>query len=183
MGIEFNWDAVDSRHSAANDRPLARMAQSIYGVQEARYRKEHILTARTDHPLGRAPHFVYDTIFLAGYSWNTVTADGTFVPHEALVSTRAAFGMWALWKTDYTQTLMRTARLLNDPAKGWFEGRFEKTGGPEPTLSGTTNAVVLEALLFMKTGKLFRPTSANGYYLLALRSEFSGPQTCLPQRR
>jgi hypothetical protein len=43
--------------------------------------------------------------------------------------------------------------------------------------------VVLEALLYVKTGKLFRPSDRDDYYSLALRSEFSGPQTCLPARR
>jgi hypothetical protein len=183
MGIEFNWDPVNSRHRPETKRPLAGMAQSIYDVQEARYRQEHILTARSDHPLGRAPDFVYDTIFLAGYAWNTTDVDGNFAPQEALVSTRAAFGMWALWKTGYTHSLIEATRMLNDPAKGWFEGRFEKTGGPETTVSSTTNAVVLEALLYVKSGKLFRSTSAGDFYSLALRSEFSGPQTCLPSRR
>jgi hypothetical protein len=183
MGIEFNWDTIHSLRGEGKERPFSRLARSVYEVQEARYRKERILTARTDHPLARSPNFIYDTIFLLGYPWNTTTADGTFVPQEALVSTRAVFSMWALWKTGYTQTLMQAVRMLNDPAKGWFEGRFEKTGGPETTLSSTTNAVVLEALLYMKTGKLFRPASADGYYSTALRSEFSGPQTCLPQTR
>jgi hypothetical protein len=184
MGIEFNWEAITSHSKRDTDRPLARLAQAVYDAQEARYRRQHILTARTDHPLGRAPNFVYDTIFLAGYPWNTVTVNGTFAPHEALVSTRAAFGMWALWKTDYINTLMSSTRMLNDPARGWFEGRFEKTGGPERTISSTTNAMVLEALLYVKTGKLYRPNPATAaYYSSTLRSEFSGPQTCLPQTR
>jgi hypothetical protein len=182
-GIEFNWQAVRAARGAPRSAPLVALAQSVYDVQEARYRRQHILTARTDHALARAPDFVYDTIFLAGYPWNTADAAGNFTPYEALVSTRAAFGLWALWKTDYTRTLMQATRMLSDPSRGWFEGRFEKTGGPETTLSSTTNAVVLEALLYVKTGKLFRPSDRDDYYSLALRSEFSGPQTCLPARR
>jgi hypothetical protein len=183
MGIEFNWESIGPGGKGRRDSSLAALAQSIYEVQEARFRTEHILTARSDHALGRAPNFVYDTIFVAGYPWNTITADGVFVPQEALVSTRAAFGMWALWKTGYTDTLLRTTRMLNDPSRGWFEGRFEATGGPETTLSSTTNAVVLEALLYLKTGKLFRTASEDGFYSLTLRSDFSGSKACLPQRR
>lgn len=182
LGIEFNWDLADTGRTG-QDNALARVAQAVYAVQEARYRKERILTARTDHPLNRPPNFVYDSVFLSGYAWNTVAGDGGFVPQEALVSTRAAFGMWALWKTDYTKTLMEATRLLNDPNKGWFEGRFEKTGGTDNTLSATTNAMVLEALLFVKTGRLFHWADQHSYYSLALRSEFSGVRTCLPQRR
>jgi hypothetical protein len=182
-GMEFNWDEIADQQKTEKVRPLAGLAQSVYNVQEARYRKEHILTARTDHPLARAPNFVYDTVFLGGYAWNTITADGTFAPQEALVSTRAAFGMWALFKTDYTQTLLQTVRTLNDPARGWFEGRLERTGGPELTLSSTTNAVVLEALLYRKTGKFFRPPGVSGFYAAAQKAEFSGSQTCLPRGR
>ena len=80
MGLEFQWAEVGAVPEAQNQRPLARLAQGIYDVQEARYRREHILTARSDHALARAPNFVYDTIFLAGYSWNTLTADGVFAP-------------------------------------------------------------------------------------------------------
>jgi hypothetical protein len=181
IGMEFNWDPVNG--GAASQRALAVLAQRVHDVQEARFRKERILTARSDHPLARPPNYVYDTIFLSGYPWNTLTLDGTFAPQEALVSTRAAFGLWALWKTGYTQTLMESTRMVSDPSRGWFEGRFEKTGGLETTLSSTTNAIVLEALLYVKTGKLFRPVSDEDYYSLTLRSEFSGPQTCLPQRR
>jgi len=181
MGMEFNWERPDA--APAEERTLSGLAQQVYDVQEARYRKQHILTARSDHPLDRKPAFVYDTIFLAGYPWNTLAADGTLVAYEALVSTRAAFGMWALWKTDYTETLIQATSMLRDPARGWYEGRFERTGGPEMTLSSTTNATVLEAILFTKTGRLFRTPAKDDYYALALRSEFSGPQTCLPQRR
>jgi hypothetical protein len=183
LGMEFDWNVLTPSGTSDKNRPLAALAQSVYDVQEARYRKEHILTARTDHALNRAPNFVYDTIFLSGYAWNTLAADGAFAPQEALVSTRAVFGMWALWKSDYTQRLMEAVQTLQDPGQGWFEGRLERTGGPEPTLSSTTNAVVLEALLFRKTGKLFHAASLDGYYALALRSEFSGPQTCLPSRQ
>ncbi|PPS58463.1 hypothetical protein CRX72_17250 [Pantoea sp. BRM17] len=70
-----------------------------------------------------APLAVNDTIFANGYAWNTLTDDNKWVPTLAQISTRAVFGLWALWDTPFTDALMRTTRLQYDPARGWYEGR------------------------------------------------------------
>jgi len=78
---------------------MAHIADNIYKVQELRYKKEKILTARTDHMIKKPPFFVYDSIFASGYPWNTISDKNVYVKKAALVATEAAFGMWVLWNT------------------------------------------------------------------------------------
>lgn len=182
-GLEFNWDIVNegwSLDSVHSDPVRADLAQRIYMVQERRYQQKKIFTARTDHQTSSSPYFVYDTIFAAGYPWNTMSDGGKFMPQAALVSSRAAFGLWALWKTDYTDSLLGVVNALSDPGRGWYEGRFESTGGYEYVVTSTTNAVVLEALLYKVVGKLYRLAAKDGYYQVVLKDEFTHPGKCMP---
>jgi len=182
-GLEFNWDTVNdgwSLDSVHSDAERADLAQRIYTVQERRYQQKKIFTARTDHQTSTAPFFVYDTIFAAGYPWNTMADSGKFTPEAALVSSRAAFGLWALWKTNYTDSLLEVVSALFNPGKGWYEGRFELTGGYEYAVTSTTNAVVLESLLYKVVGKLYRLAAKEGYSQVILKDEFTHPGKCMP---
>ena len=185
-GLEFNWDQVDdewSPDSIHTDKLMAHLAEQIYLVQAARYANEKIFTARTDHQLSTPPFFVYDSIFAAGYAWNTISDSGEEHAENALVSTRAAFGLWGLWKTPYTAKLLTVVDQLCNPARGWLEGRFEKTGGYEDIITGTTNVIVLEALLYKKIGKLYRLAQENSHYQIVLGDEFTHPGKCFPAER
>lgn len=185
-GLEFNWDLVDDGStidSIHSDKPLAQLAQNIYRVQEARYEQHRILTARTDHQLKNAPYFLYDSIFAAGYPWNTISDKGDSYPRLALVSTRATFGMWALWKTQYTDRLMKIMDTLYDAKRGWYEGRYEVTGGYERSLTSSTNAMVLEALLYKVQGKLYQQPIEPSYGEIKLEDIWRHPGKCFPPKR
>lgn len=185
-GLEFNWDLIDDRHSwdtVHTDEQLAATAENIYRVQEARYARTKILTARTDHRLNRPPYFVMDSIFVAGYPWNTITASGEQVSQEALVSTETAFGFRALWKTRYVNLLMDTIQFLYEPERGWFEGRLEATGGIERSITSRTNAMVLETLFYQVQGKLFHDDATLGHYQISLRDSFQENAHCFPEFR
>src|SRR5215510_5044035 len=182
-GLEFNWDRIEdtkSRDSTHTDETLAGLAERVYQVQALRYEKEGIFTARTDHQLSQAPFFLYDAIFVAGYAWNTIADNGDEHPEAALVSTRAAFGLWGLWKTDYTDRLIEVVNQLFNPEVGWYEGRREQTGGYEYSITCTTNAVILETLLYKQVGKIYRLALKNGYYQTVLNDEFAPAGRCLP---
>lgn len=184
-GLELNWDEVgdttsgDSRHT---NPELAELAQKVYDVQEMRYEQQGIFTARTDHPMSRAPYFVYDSIFAAGYPWNTIASNGESHLDKALVSTRAVFPMWALFRTPYSGRLLEVICPLYDPKGGFFEGRREMTGGRDTATSATTNAVILESLLYKVQGKLFRGRE-SGYLDFLLRDEFTHQGRCFPRER
>ncbi|RQR34396.1 DUF3131 domain-containing protein [Burkholderia sp. Bp9143] len=177
-GIEFGWRGTQ-RADASGRTDSAAQADAVYRAQEARWRKDRILTARTDHQVDQPPYFVHDSVFANGYAWNTVGDDGRAYPQLALVATRAAFGMWVLWDTAYTTYLMRSVDALYDADRGWFEGRYEATGGSDRTLTLSTNATVLEALLYKSSGRLVPNTRADGYFSARMKDVFAHPATCL----
>ena len=113
---------------------MAQRAQRLYQAQETRWRREKILTARAQYSRSTAPWEVYDSLFANGYAWNTLADDGRYAPELALLSTRAIFGLWALWDTRYTDAL-HLGRLHQDEKRGWFEGRYEANGGYNATFT------------------------------------------------
>ncbi|MEF1228061.1 DUF3131 domain-containing protein [Vibrio fortis] len=182
MGLEFNWDKVgdttssDSKHT---NNTLAAMADAIYQVQEARWDNERIYTARGEHVVTGEPYFVYDAIYGLGTPWITLAEDGSSHDEKALVSTRVAFQMWALWKTDYTDRLMTLVKELYDPQRGWYEGRYELTSAYEKSISLKTNAGVLEALLYKQSGKLYKANKSKEYRDVKFNSRFDHPGKCM----
>lgn len=186
-GLEFNWDrpeddypGIDSVHT---DGTEAGIAGRIYRVQERRYEREHIFTARTDHRLPEEPFYVYGTVFAEGFAWNVLAPDGRYRRDQAVVATKAAFGMWALWKTPYTDRLMTVVRCLRDPERGWFEGRRERTGGYVKLCTVGTNAAVLESLLYKVQGKIFPGNRRPGLFEAETTDPFRARNRCLPTDR
>lgn len=175
-GLEMGW--------RTSDTSVTQRAQRLYQAQETRWRREKILTARAQYSRSAAPWEVYDSLFANGYPWNTLADDGRYAPELALLSTRAIFGLWALWDTRYTDALMQLGRLHQDEKRGWFEGRYEANGGYNTTFTLTTNTVVLEALLFKQNrGPLLHAARDDGYLDARMKDIFNWPRHCLPQER
>jgi len=183
-GMEFNWDQAKDNYpgldSVHTDSQMAKLAKSIYKVQETRFLEEHIFTARTDYRVQEEPFQIFSTIFAEGYPWNVLTANGEYQKNAALVSTKAAFGMWVLWETPYTDKLMNLMQCLHDSQQGWYEGRFEQTGGYLKSLTIETNAAVLEALLYKAKGKLFPGNTKPGFYENTITDSFKREGKCFP---
>lgn len=182
MGLEFNWDKVgdvSSSDATHTNNTLSAMADAVYLVQQKRWENERIYTARGEHTVSGEPYFVYDAIYALGTPWITLADDGSSHDHLALVSTRVAFQMWALWDTDYTDRLMVLVKELYDPQRGWYEGRFEMTSAYEKGLSLKTNAGVLEALLYKQMGKLYKHGETKEYRDVKFNSRFDHPGRCL----
>lgn len=177
-GLEFGWETINS---ISIDGRYKEQAQNVYAVQQLRYEKEDIYTARTSRPLNNEPYFVYDALFSNGNKWNTVSEDGTYYPQYAGVSIKAVFGMWALWKTDYTDKLLNVVSTLFDPDRGWFEARIERSGEVERTITCSTNAMVLEALWFKQNGRIYQPLGKEDFFFtIYLRDEFRNLNKCFP---
>lgn len=182
MGMEFGW-RYPGRGLQSPEVDFQSMANEIYRVQEERYRREGILTARTDYALREPPYLVLDSVFGAGYPWNTIGPDGKEFPKLAMVSTRAAFGMWALWPTDYTDRLVASIQNLYSPERGWYEGRLEYSGAVQENISLSTNAAVLEALLFKVKGQLFPSRLRSGFLDRQLDNPYDRTNRCFPTER
>lgn len=183
MGMELGWRYPGIADASSAGADYRDMAERIYRAQEARYRKEGVLTARSDYQMREPPYAVTDGVFVSGYPWNTVGADGKEYEKLALVSTRAAFGMWVLWPGEYTDRLMQAVQPLHHPERGWFEGRLEHSGAALETVSLSTNAMVLETLLFKVRGKLLPDETRKGYFARKLDDPFARPNQCLPSER
>ncbi|MCI5134647.1 MAG: DUF3131 domain-containing protein [Candidatus Electrothrix sp. AW2] len=75
---------------------------------------------------------------------------------------------------------MQLLNPLHDPKKGWFEGRRERDGGYERTMTCSTNAVILEVLAYKMYGKLYsNQVSAKSYADILMENEFDRPP-CSP---
>ena len=177
MGMELGWRHPDGSTGA---KPLADM---VYRVQEERFKREQQLTARSDYQTRQAPWVVLDSVFASGYAWNTVGGDGKEYEQLALVSTRAAFGMWALWPGEYTQRLVAGIQFMHDTDRGWFEGRHEAGGAPQSNITLSTNAAVLETLLFKVRGPLYAPDRRPGLFDIRTGDVFQRLNRCTPAER
>ena len=177
-GIELGWVAPDGSTG------LRDLAATVQRVQEERWRRERLVTARTDYQLREAPYVVLDSVYASGYAWNTVGTDGREYEKLAQVSTRAAFGLWALWPGEYADVLAGNVRFLFDPDRGWYEGRFEQGGGPNTTLTLSTNAAILETLLFKAKGVLYdRDGPKPGLFQVRTGDAFNRVGRCWPSER
>ena len=164
-GIELGWDLPgdhESDDATHTDGWRAEFADRIYKVQECRYETKGHLTARSEHNVQGAPFFVYDTIFSSGYPWNTVTPRGDYSPDHAAVATKAAFAMWALWDTPYTDALYEAVSGLFEPKSGYYEGLYENGNGPITTFTANNNGILLAALLYKAQGKILTPPRRPG---------------------
>jgi hypothetical protein len=129
-------------------------AHRVYKAQEGRYNETGIVTAVSEDNLDQAPYFVYNTVFSDGKEWNAITDTGEDASEFKSLSTKAAFGWYALYQTDYTDLLIDEANSLYSEDKGWFSGRYELTGETNKAITANTNGIVLESLAYIENGPL-----------------------------
>lgn len=185
-GIELNWDLPEDETNddmTHTNEWIADYAQRIYQVQELRYLNTGIITARTEHQLAGPPYFVYDTIYTDGYPWNTITEKGDYVPEHAAVALKGALGLWSLWETPYTDLLYDTIADFYDPEKGYYEGKYERTGQAIETFTSNNNGIMLESLLYKVQGKLLQLSGRESIWDLVINDEFKGQSKCFPNQR
>lgn len=144
-GLEFGWD-VRSRV----------LAWHVYLAQAARHEQTGLLTAVTEDHLDREPFFVYSTVYANGEPWAVLTDVGEAASGLRTLSTKAAIGWHALYRTAYTQQLYAAIEPLATKA-GWWAGLYEDPAAPNEALSSNTNGIILEALHYWARGPLLHP--------------------------
>jgi len=142
-GLEFGWD-----------RFSRELAWRVYRAQEERFRRTGVLTAVSEDHVDRPPYFVYNTVFTNGKPWNTLTEKGEDASALRSLSVKAAFGWYALYRSEYTAQLIKAVAPLHEPTKGWYAGLYEEGNKPNTSVNANTNAVVLESLAYIAHGKL-----------------------------
>ena len=120
-----------THNPASVSSAAAELAERVYEAQERRHAATGVATARSDFRLGTDPYYVYNTVLAAGLPWHVLGGDGKHRPSLALVSSGAAVGLWALWRTDYADELIRVVEKL----RGGFRHeaqRAKRSGSGRP---------------------------------------------------
>ncbi|MCL1049294.1 DUF3131 domain-containing protein [Shewanella abyssi] len=141
--IEFGADSVSKI-----------FAFRVYKAQEQRYKRSGIITAVSEDHIDQAPYFVYNTVFSDGKEWNTITDTGADASEFKTLSTKAAFGWYALYDTAYADVLIAGVDELYSDSKGWYSGVYETTGKANKATTANTNGIVLESLAYIQNGAL-----------------------------
>ncbi|GAC1491096.1 MAG: hypothetical protein NVS2B14_03410 [Chamaesiphon sp.] len=128
-------------------------ADRILAAQEARYKATKDLTALTEDNLDRAPYFVYNTLYVNGEPWATITDNREKNNQLRFLSAKASTGWYVLYNTVYTQQLFDFVQNKLKSDKGWYNGFYEFLGQPNKALTANNNGVILESLLYKKVGK------------------------------
>ncbi|MEM0978048.1 MAG: DUF3131 domain-containing protein [Pseudomonadota bacterium] len=130
------------------------LAGALYLAQERRAKQTGILTAVTEDNINQDPFFLYYSAYANGETWVPINPAGDPFPELATVSTKAAFGWHALYRTEYTQQLMDYIGTTQHPEKGWQSGRYEVSGAINDVATANTNAMVLLSLHYRAFGPL-----------------------------
>jgi hypothetical protein len=139
------------------DDENTKLTNNIFEVQKRRWQQTGQVTAVSEDNVDRKPSFVYNTIFVAGSPWNTITDTGLDMDHLKSISTKAALTMAFLYPQDeYSAVLTDAVNSAYDPERGWYSGIYEKGLGYNDILTSNTNGVILSGLLYKKYGPLNR---------------------------
>ena len=141
-GIESGFQALPKAYA---DRILA--------AQAARYQATKQLTAVTEDNLDRAPYFVYNSLFVNGQPWATITDTGEKHNDLRFLSAKAAIGWHVLYNTNYTRQLFDFVQTNLKSDRGWYNGFYESLRQPNKTLTANNNGVILESLLYKQVGQ------------------------------
>jgi Protein of unknown function (DUF3131) len=141
-GIETGFQSLPKAYA---DRVLA--------AQEARYEATKQLTAVTEDNLDRAPYFVYNSLFVNGKPWANITDKRQNYPELRFLSAKAAIGWHVLYNTEYTHKLFSFVETNLNANGGWYNGYYEVLKEPNKAQTANNNGVILQSLLYKKTGK------------------------------
>ena len=169
-GQGIPYDRRDAKNSGANNYVLSEpyildgietgfqslpkaYADRILAAQAARYQATKELTALTEDNLDREPYFVYNSLYVNGKAWATITDTQEQHNNLRFLSAKAAIGWYVIYNTTYTQQLFDFVQTnLKSPA-GWYNGFYESLRQPNKSLTANNNGVILESLLYKQVGK------------------------------
>ncbi|TVR81423.1 MAG: DUF3131 domain-containing protein [Chitinophagaceae bacterium] len=142
-GIEYGWDFTSRE-----------LAYRVYKVQKERYKRTGIITAVSEDHVDESPYFVYNCVYADGKTWVCVAENGDDADEFRSLSTKAAISWYVLYEDDYSDVLLNAVKNLYDPERGWYSGRYEKTGEINTAITANTNGIILTALNYLKNGRV-----------------------------
>jgi hypothetical protein len=135
------------------DRAFEELTAAVYLAQQRRAEETGVLTAVGEDSIDAPPWFVYNTVWIDGEAWRPVGHDGRPAADRRSLSTKAAFGWWAVFPGDYSARLVAAVRPSLATESGYQAGLYEQDGRVNRALNVNTNAVVLESLLYVQRGR------------------------------
>lgn len=158
LGFELGFEPIGGMDAPLlGGRAAPDLLTALDLVQARRAAREGTPTARAEFHRSEEPAFVIGSVLDDGHPWSVLSPRAGALPQLALISTRAVFTMDTFFEGAHLDQLTALIRHLHDPEAGWFEGRYEATGGWEMTRTSITNAFVLEALSYRRFGPLLPP--------------------------
>jgi len=132
------------------------LMKNIYDVQKKRWEKTGLVTAVSEDNIDREPWFLYNTIYVDGDKWKTIKDDGKDFGKFKTLSVKAAYGLATLFPEEaYSKKLLSMIRAANDPQLGWYSGVYEDASlGYNKAITGNTNGIILESVLYKMYGTL-----------------------------
>lgn len=143
-GLEFGWDSFSKEFS-----------YRLYKVQKKRFEETGILTAVTEDHIDQKPYFIYNSIYVNGEEWSAIDEEGTPQPDKKILSTKASFALYALYRSPYSKKLIEAVAKL-ESERGWYGGIYESTKKLNRAVTCNTNAIVLESLAYIQEGALLK---------------------------
>ena len=146
MGLELGWKSPEWR----------RLALAVLAAQEARYKKDGIVTMVSEDAIPVPPaYFYYYLLYHDGKPFVVTTVSGAASDSfPRWVSAKAAFGYHALAPSDYTWRAVQTVKY-GGSTSGWTAGVYEGTQKSTLTYNLNTAAIVLESAAYVKRGCAF----------------------------
>lgn len=140
-GLEFGFDPQ-----------ISALVESIYQAEASRYERTGIFSASGTTLVNEDPYVVHSTLVSDGRSWVAVDDNGDVIPHSRVVSTSVAFAYHTLFPdSDYGRELWLATLDLYNQQLGYYEGFYESGGRRAIGFTGSTNSLILQALLHKNT--------------------------------
>jgi len=144
-GLEYGFD-INSKE----------LAYRLYKVQKIRAKKTGKPVAVSEDHIDQEPYFVYNSVYANGKTWVCYAENGDDAENFKMLSTKAAYAWATLFEDNYTPVLQKAIKKLNNSKKGWYAGRYDKSGKINTALTANTNAVILEAIAYKLNGPLLK---------------------------
>lgn len=143
------------------DDDFTQLTNQFYVLQEQRWIDSGEIGVAAEDSIDRKPWFVYNNLTWFDEPWVCVAFSGKRVENCPTVSTKNAIAWSVIYNTPYARELGNQVEGLESVKNGLYAGRYAD-GKINRSLNINTNAIVLEALLYLKRGrKSFLPLTAS----------------------
>lgn len=128
-----------------NPDPIFRdLAYRTYLVQEKRWENTGKFTAFTEGAYDTYPYYIYEYIILPPKTWVVMAQGVGELSLTPVIYIKAAISFHALWKTEYTETLIQDLMLQLVTDQGFCEG-VDESGKVIQALTDKTNSMIINA--------------------------------------